>query len=434
MMSIRSGRGPTSWALALGLWLLPSVGLAQDGQLPTGPKTTAPGATGEAPLPEPAPVPAQVPDDLSEVLPPVPATAADPAPPGTRAVRVDAPRPVEGSSAPHPGSTVPIEGSAGAQNPPGVPGQPGVAAPADRERPDIRVAEGVVTSLKAPENLKESDAKLIVTIDTSITWEERYGGAGPPDAPTAARPEDATLEAVEDARKAAEAAAEAAQQAQKAAEQAAEGARSGASEIKGGVQEAPTSSPSPGDPSRPADGQQGGPGSGEAQGSNQLTFAITDRTQVYTFARTAEGVDLYGATTFSSPDDPNVQTGGVTGEPVPRRPGPRETNFTMIREKSFVAVRYRAGEGRNEALSVSLIELPVNAPETPPGTAVDAGQPAAGTAPTRQPAPTAAPGGLEKPIVETPGGVVEPVPEGGQRAPDLSPEGRNASPAAVGTP
>src|SRR5690606_35136258 len=68
MMNSRMLRLSAPYGLALTLWLAPALARAQDGQLPVGPKVTAPEANDldARPGPEPAPEPAAV----SDVLPP----------------------------------------------------------------------------------------------------------------------------------------------------------------------------------------------------------------------------------------------------------------------------------------------------------------------------------------------------------------------------
>ena len=341
MIRTRTLRRSAPWGLVFALSLAPLPAVAQDGQLPTGPKVTAPATNANETLTDQGAE--TVPRVISDVLTPVPATAADPAPPGTRAVRVDGPVTAEG---------VPI----GA-----VPDRQRAGQPMGR---GIRTAEGVVVGLSAPENLDESDARLIVTIDPTISWDEHYGPGNSGADTTPSTLGDAAAPAVQETRQAAEAAQEAAQQAAQAAKQAADAAnnpRDVQAPSSSGPQERAASSV------EPDQGEVDQANPSATQNPNRLTFVITKRTYIYAFARTAEGVDLYGASTVSSPDNANVRSDGVTGTPLVNPRPAQPTNFTNIREDSYVAVRYQRKGDQNIALNVNLIELPLLDPETAPG-------------------------------------------------------------------
>ena len=73
------------WGGALALSLTSTLAIAQDGAPPTGPPVTNPKTN------QNSPVKGGEPTKTSDVLPGIPATARDPAPPGTRGVRVDTP-------------------------------------------------------------------------------------------------------------------------------------------------------------------------------------------------------------------------------------------------------------------------------------------------------------------------------------------------------
>ncbi len=93
-----------------------------------------------------------------------------------------------------------------------------------------------------------------------------------------------------------------------------------------------------------------------------LEMVISKRSYIYTYARTPDGIDLYGAQTASSPDSTSSRT-GLTRRPASAPTGqPLATNFTNIKEGSFVAVRYRRVGDLNEVLNLSLIEFPIGQP------------------------------------------------------------------------
>jgi hypothetical protein len=93
-----------------------------------------------------------------------------------------------------------------------------------------------------------------------------------------------------------------------------------------------------------------------------VDITLTRRTYIFAHARTMDGVDLQGAATESSPDDRR----GRSDELATHNPASvtqardRETNFTNIKEGSFVRVRYRQAGNVWEATNVSLIEPPLN--------------------------------------------------------------------------
>jgi len=112
-----------------------------------------------------------------------------------------------------------------------------------------------------------------------------------------------------------------------------------------------------------------------------MEMAITKNTYVYTYARTPDGTDHYGMATSSSPDVISSRTGVTNRAAVQPATGPMPTNFTNLKEGSFVAVRYRKVGDVNEVMNLTLIELPLSPTVAPPG-ASSTGTAAPGTAPT----------------------------------------------------
>jgi len=99
--------------------------------------------------------------------------------------------------------------------------------------------------------------------------------------------------------------------------------------------------------------------------ANSVDIVLTRRTYIFAHARTIDGVDLYGVATESSPDDHRARSDSTATHIPVNSPGNRadkETNFTNIREGSYVLVRYRTTGNLNEATNVSLIEMPLNPP------------------------------------------------------------------------
>jgi len=302
---------PFGGALVVGLSSVLAV--AQDGAPPTGPPVTNPRTDRNNPIP-----PASTsPKNTSDVLPGVPATARDPAPPGTRGVRVDVPG----------GANVNVDPNLN-QN-----GKGGVNRAAPRAvvgNSRIITAEGVVTRLdRAGKNVNGELERF--AFDPSQDWNSyvNRGITGVPEK-DADRPKTN-------------------------------------SEIKAANEKQHEDAPD-----RP----------------KVMEMVITKRTYVYTYARNSEGTDLYGVATSSSPDTTASRT-GLTSRPraVPTTNGPMPTNFTNIKEGSFVAVRYRKVGDLNEVLNLTLIEMPVNAADgaTTPGIGNGTGN-GTGTGPARVPA------------------------------------------------
>lgn len=310
----------TSWGGAVALCLgHVATAPAQDGQAPVVPPATGAPGTTQAPVVPPAPRnPANNqappgttnrPRNTSEVLPAVPETASDPAPPGTRGVRVDVPR----GGAP----AAPVS-------------RPGDAA--QRRPSNVLMAEGVVTRLdRAGKNLNGELERF--AFDPSQDWYS-YINRG----------------------------------AQGVAEKDAERPK-GNEEIKDANEKQHEE-----DPDKP----------------KVMEMVITKRTYVYTHARSADGTDQYGASTSSSPEPTSSRTGLTNRVNAAPAAGPMLTNFTNLKEGSFVAVRYRKVGDLNEVLNLTLIEMPLNpidagAPAPSPGATSG---PARGTNSDPTPAPT----------------------------------------------
>ena len=247
---------------------------------------------------------------LGAELPPVPETASDPAPPGTKGVRVDVPQ----------GGT------------PTAPA-PGSDASTTMKRPaNVLMAEGVVTRLdRAGKNVNGELERF--AFDPSQDWYS-FTNRGP----QGILDKDAERPKGNAAIKEANAKAEEAM---------------------------------PGD------------------NSKLLEMAITKRTYVYTHARSPDGTDLYGAITQSSPDTISSASGLTNRPPSARPDAPVRTNFTNIKEGSFVSVRYRKVGDLNEVLNLTLIEMPLMPADEQP-TSVAPRTPT--TAPARATPAAAAPG------------------------------------------
>jgi len=261
-------------AAALLLGLAGSLAIAQDAS-PPGPPAVDPKAQPK----DKKAVPPNGP--INSVLPGVPATASDPAPPGTRAVRVDRQGPV---------------------NPAAVRTARKLAGSAAQ----IFHAEGVVTRIdRAGKNVNGELERF--AFDPSQDWTAYVSGnvKGIPDK-DATRPK--TNNEIQTAN---------AKQHQD-------------------------------DPDHPT----------------VLEMSITKRTYTYTHARTEDGTDLYAAATSASPDQLTSRSGAIRRVPAPGTTltptAPTPTNFTNIKEGSFVSVRYRKVGDVNEVLNLTLIALPLN--------------------------------------------------------------------------
>jgi len=303
-------------ALAGLLILATAPVLAQDGQRRTGDPVDRPRTDKLIPRAETA---TPAPTTTDQILPPVPASIEDPAPPGTNAVPV-----------------VPNVRRAGRA----APGRRGQAMRG------IRATEGVVVQIEpaAKEDRTQPGLQnelVRLRIDPSQTWDD-FANLGPETpAENQAAPPDATPDQA-DAKPDAKAPL--------------------VEEVKTiikDVEKAITPDDKPAEPQREANAEA------EAASEEQpepIEVVLTNRTRVFVHARSADGVDMFGAGTISSPA---TTPGGVdpTGRAAdqPRRGG-LATNFTNIKVGSYVAVRYRTASGMNEAVNVNLIELPLIAP------------------------------------------------------------------------
>ncbi|HEX8201784.1 MAG TPA: hypothetical protein VF590_15015, partial [Isosphaeraceae bacterium] len=333
-MRTQSTRWLAPWGGLCALLIGPVAALAHSGQPPTGPPTTAPKVNDQVPD---RGTKTAAPRVTSEVLPPVPATARDPAPPGTRAVRVDTPVPVD-SASPAAATVAPgagrVPAGAVAPVPAAAPATAPVAAAA-HAAPGVQVAEGVVTKLLPPHK-ELAQERLRFVLDPSQDWNS-FVSRGPVGLPVRER---TTGRASQN-----------------------EPRGDGASESSGRA----------GDRVVRTEPTEAGAEPGAPDQAPGLEMAVTQRTYVYAFARTPEGFDYYGGGTASAPEDAR--------DPRFATPGPKPTNFTNVREGSFVAVRFRRTGDDYEVVNLSLIELPILPPagSVPAGTAA----PAATATPTR---------------------------------------------------
>ena len=297
----------------LAFLLAPTWVMAQDGQPATGAPVTNPrtnsgvetGQTGGSTTPNTT-VPGgatgteKSPRTTNDILSGVPETARDPAPPGTRGIRVDMP----GAKT----NTLPNDKA-------GQPNQPSAGAATARNQRGVHTAEGVVTRIDKPGKTVQSE-QIRFAFDPSQDW-ATYVDRGAMNIP-----EDADRP-----------------------------------KTKGEVEKA--------NEQMHAD---------HPDAPKVLEMVVSPRSYLYTYARSAEGMDMYGAATSSSPDRYS-SISGATERGLPRNGAaeakPQPTNFTNIKEGSFVAVRYRKVGDVNEVLNLSLIEFPINTRangETPAGT------------------------------------------------------------------
>ncbi len=272
----------------------------------------------------------------------------------------------------------------------------------------VRIAEGMVTEVRVA-GKDNPNVRLMITVDTSQEWSDFANPEIAPVSPGDVQPvpavepgtspgqalpqeDEKTVEgkarkAVQEAQQAAERAQQAARKAEKqqAAEQAAQAAQKAEQAAKSAIasdnpEQAAEAARQAQQAAQRAQKTLNDAQSGEVQQGGELQLAVTKRTHVYVFARSPEGVNLYGARTFDSPEpvnplSPRGDLVRTDRDAVAR--GPQTTNWTNIREGAFVEVRYKPGkDGMNEALNVSLVELPLISPETPetpivPGSNVD---------------------------------------------------------------
>jgi len=266
-----SGLATGAFALTLGLWAAPTS--AQDGS-PPGPPVTNSKTNTQNPK-------ADTPKRPGSNLPGVPATARDPAPPGTRAVRVD--RPASSGTADRPGDARKTAANA---------------------RGILR-AEGVVTRIDRAGKTVNGELERFA-FDPSQDW-MAYVSKGVTGIPE--KGDDRPKTTAE----------------QKAAN----------------VKQHEDDSDAP----------------------TVLEMVITKRTYTYTHARSEDGTDLYAAATSASPDtrtSTNLPRNGSSAGQVATPDRPTPTNFTNIKEGSFVSVRYRKVGDVNEVLNLTIIDLPLN--------------------------------------------------------------------------
>ena len=149
--------------LAAQMMLLQVPARAQDGKTETGPAVTTPATNKRRETPATS-VPPRV---GSEVLNPVPATATDPAPPGTRAKRVDLPAAGRGAVGAAPGASV------SGTMPSNVPGITQAAnLPAG-----VQAAEGVIVGKVQKPGKDLQDEVVRLSIDPTRNW-SAFGGTG----------------------------------------------------------------------------------------------------------------------------------------------------------------------------------------------------------------------------------------------------------------
>ncbi|HWE38302.1 MAG TPA: hypothetical protein VG406_17150 [Isosphaeraceae bacterium] len=325
--------------------LCPALAMAQDGKSPDGP--TVPGPPPTQDKVDTGRKVTTPPRDGADPLPPVPATATDPAPPGTRAVRVDVP--AAGVSVNVPGRRATDDDTI-----------PGIGRPAPRGMHDV---EGVVVRIRKPgTSLAGEQVRLVV--NTTRDWREFFengaadlvpaselkpaSGRQPVGVPrTRARGTNTNTDTntndtprpvrvkpglrsvpVDDP------------QGQDAADVARRQTTNTAPRRT--ARPARTAKPAPADTTRAAD---------TSAEPKEIELVLTRGSKVYTFARDGRGTTLY------DPANPNApsRTGpdAVRANPITQAVQP--TNFTNIRDGTFVAVRYRQTKGVNEVVGISLI-------------------------------------------------------------------------------
>jgi hypothetical protein len=288
-------RQPTSrLALAFGgallaLFLAPLPAPAQDGQTETEGPVTDPRTDKLIPRPNTSTPPQQTTDQL---LPPVPASVQDPAPPGTNAV-------------------------------PALPGRavaprPGAAGRQPATRPGVRTVEGVVIAIEQPEgdegaSPKPAVEKVRLVIDPGQDWFQ-FVSQGP-----ANIREDRSGPS----RTAPEPADEADDQARPKENKLAEAVAGAAKVVRDEL--ADDHADKAGEADRPA----------------AVPVVLTSQTRVYAHARTEDGVDLHNVATASSPAT-RPDGVGVNGR-LPRRAVDQglPTNFTNIHVATPAAIPAR---------------------------------------------------------------------------------------------
>lgn len=355
------------WSAVLALFFCPALTAAQDGQPATGEPVTTPETNELKPRLQTSTPPLGTSD---QVLSGVPATPSDPAPMGTRAVpAASATAPTGLPPAELPGT--PDRALVPRRNPeaavPGrlVPEPPILDRRADAPGPKRAIAgsvyvEGVVTKISAAENDKPGSIRL--TVDPSQDW-VAFAAEGPRVIDSTPERASAKIEAkiqsdrarlARDLANGADEKTIAADKRQLARDQ---------SRLQTDV----------------ATRDENPDGTADRSGLVDLTI-LPGFSRIVTFARNPDGVDLFGSATESSPDHRASRT-GLTHRPGFEAAGPKETNFTNIREGSFVAVRYRRVDEANEVLNLSLIEFPLVDPtgRTPGSSAISGPRPNPGS-------------------------------------------------------
>ena len=284
-----------------------------------------------AQVPPPQDPPAQVPQvetvptqEPAPILPGVPASRDDPAPPGTRAI--------------------PADPNAVGRTRPATPAGRSPNANVNAKNGRFQSFEGVVTELKPATADSEggttgANPLIRLVVDPSQTWEDfAIGGAAMPEPSTEAASE-APVPTAEPAPQPAAAEAEPAP----ADEPATPGAE--ASEEQ---------SPEPTDLPTLKTGEPGEDG--------PVEVVITNRTYIYVHARTRDGQDLHNVETESSPSRNSERGRLAMLNPEDPQFQEQRTNFSNITIGSFISVRYESVGGVNQALNVNLIEFPLGEP------------------------------------------------------------------------
>lgn len=341
--------GLAGWLGALGLVVLPALAQAQDGEPPVGPPVTAP-KTNELDQ-RPGPLTPPIPTTTDDVLPPVPATASDPAPFGTNGVRVDTP---QGDFAGPQGAAVRRQ----------LPQGRTVPGPGMRALRGVRYVEGVVTKIsKPPEGLPGGQVEL--TIDPTMAWEDyaSQGGMVGIKSRREAQPNAKPADSADQPEGKDETIKEAPTPGD-TIDTLLDPDRTPPADDAQAATEPATEENTDAEPGAEAEGTppaQDQPETKVSERSRGVDVVVSGKSYIFTFARTPDGMDLYGHQNISAPAaDPEFAARAQAGGPASR--GPQPTNFTNIREGSYVAVRYRRIGDVNVALNLSLIELPLTMP------------------------------------------------------------------------
>jgi len=238
----------------------------------------------------------------------------------------------------------------------------------------IHYVEGIVVKLEKPsKDLPGEQVRFI--LDPGQDW-DAYIGRGLNDAAAPGSPEapptavDPTTRRVDDASRRLDRAAEKIEKAAGKLDDAVEGKSPATDEPKAGKSADRVDLDKVKD--KPIEAVR--PDSDREEGPEGIELAITRTSYIFQVTRTPEGFDLYGdntadaipGTTASGRQGagpaPNVPATGVGGDLPKSAPapaiGPRPSNFTNIREGSYISARYRKVKGVNQVLNLSIIELP----------------------------------------------------------------------------